>query len=157
MGHEERTLLLLLLSAGLGAQSTARLDSDLAGLASPGAPLAAIATRITDDILALAEKDARPSRQTALDFSVELAKALAGKPAAASKVQAVDAAILEVLQSSGVPSARFHSSIDHFRDALIALDVNRVAAGNAANRLMILAQEVRGPEDIQFRLNLRPR
>jgi hypothetical protein len=145
----------LLLSANLGAQSTARLDSDLAGLASPAAPIAAIATRVADDILALAEKDAQPSRQTVLDFSVELAKALAGKPAAASKVQAVDAAILEVLQSSGVPSARFHSSIDHFRNALIALDVNRAAAGNAANRLMILAQEVRGPEDIQFRFTSR--
>jgi hypothetical protein len=151
----KRALCFLLLSVFAGAQSTAKLDSDLAGLADPRAPIAAIATRITDDILALAEKDAQPSRQTALDFSVELSKALAGKAAPQSKVQEVDAAILEVLQSSGVPSARFHSSIDRFRDALIALDVSPAVARNAGNRLLILAQEVRGPEDIQFRLRLK--
>lgn len=138
---------LVLFPGVLAAQSTARLDSDLAALANPGAPVAAIATRLTDDILALAERDARPSRQTALDFSVELTKALAGKGA---NVQGVTAAILDVLQSSGTPSYRFHTVIDSFRDALIALNVTAVQAKSAANRLMILGQEVRGPEDIKL-------
>ena len=124
----------------------------MAGLADPRAPIAAIATRVTDDILALAEKDAQPSRQTALDFSVELTRALAGKAAPQSKVQAVDAAILEVLQSSGVPSARFHSGLDHFRDALIGLNVTPAEARSAVNRLTILAQEIRGPEDTGLKL-----
>ncbi len=151
----KRALCFLLLSAVLGAQSTATLDSDLGGLANPGSPIAAIATRVQDDLLALAERDAQPSRQTAQDFSVELAKALAGKAAPQSKVQEVDAAILEVLQSSGVPSARFHSSIDRFSNAVIALGVNPTTARSAANRLMILGQEVRGPEDIKFQLKLK--
>jgi len=143
----KRAICFVLFSAGLGARLTAKLDTDLAALANSGAPLAAIATQVTDDILALAEKDAQPSRQTTLDFSVELTRALLGKPSSPPRLQAVNAAILEVLQSSGVPSARFHASIDHFRDALLALDVIPVAAKNAANRLFILGQEVRGPED----------
>jgi hypothetical protein len=146
----KRTFSLLLMACGLGAQSTAKLDADLSGLATPGAPIASIATRVTDDILALAEKDAQPSRQTTLDFSVELAKILAGKAAAQPKVQAVDAAILEVLQSSGTASYRFHAAVDHFQDALIALNVTPAEAKRAASRLTILGQEVRGPEDIKI-------
>jgi len=146
----QRALCFLFIAATLQAQSTAKLDSDLSALASPGAPIASIATRIADDILALAEKDAQPSRQTTLDFSVELSKALAGKRSSAEKVQAVSDAILLVIQSSGVPSARFHSAIDQFRNALIAHDASPLDARSAANRLMILGQEVRGPEDIHL-------
>jgi hypothetical protein len=150
----KRALCFLLLSVFAGAQSTARLDSDLSGLADPRAPIAAIATRITDDILALTEKDAQPSRRTALDFSVELSKALAGKAAPPQKVQAVDSAILEVLQSAGTASYQFHTAVERFRDALIALNVTPVEARGAANRLAILGQEIRGPEDTGLKLLL---
>ena len=119
--------------------------------------MAVIAGRFTDDLLTLADKDARPSRRTALDFSVELGKALSGKPSTGAKLQTVNAAIVEVLESSGITSARFHASIDHFRDALLALNVEPDAAKSAANRLMILGQEVRGPEDLPTRFRFRAR
>lgn len=143
----KRAACLLVLAGGLLAQPTARLDSDLSALSKSDAPLAAIATRVTDDILALAEKDAQPSRRTTLDFATELARDLFGKPSSEAQVQAVNAAILDVLQSSGAPSYRFHAAVDRLRDALIALNVAPAAAKNAANRLFILGQEVRGPED----------
>jgi hypothetical protein len=143
----KRTFCFLLLSIGLGAQSTARLDSDLSALSSPRAPVAAIATRVTDDILALAQKDSQPSRQTTLDFSVELAKTLAGKTAPQPKVQAMDTAILDVLQSARSANYRFHAAVDRFRDSLIALNVTPADASSAANRLVMLGQEIRGPED----------
>jgi|HubBroStandDraft_1064217.scaffolds.fasta_scaffold296235_1 hypothetical protein len=145
----------LLLAAGLCAQSTAKLDSDLTALGNPGASRNAVAQQITDDILALAEKDALPSRQTVLDFAVELTKALAGKALTVEKTKAVTSAIQEVLLSSGAASFRFHASIDHLRDALIALNATAAQAKVAAGRLLILGQEVRGPEDIPFRELLR--
>lgn len=49
----------LLSAAGLWAQSTAKLDADLMSLASASASRAAVVPRIADDILALADKDAR--------------------------------------------------------------------------------------------------
>ncbi len=141
----------LLAAAGLCAQSTGTLNSDLMDLANAGAPRNAVARQVANDILALAEKDAQPSRQTVLDFADELAKALAGKQFVVEKARPVTAAILEVLQSSGAASYRFHSAIDRFRDSLIALDATAAQAKSAANRLFILGQEVRGPEDIGFK------
>jgi hypothetical protein len=98
----------------------------------------------------LADKDAQPSRQSVSDFADELAKALAGKGLTAEKTKAATSEILEVLQSSGVASYRFHASIDRFRNSLIALNATAAQAKSAADRLFILGQEVRGPEDIGF-------
>jgi hypothetical protein len=142
-----RAICFLLLSAGLGAQSTAKLDADLSALSNSAAPLAAIANRVTDDLLALAEKDAQPSRKATLDFATELARDLFGKPSSPAQVQAVSAAILDVLQSSGTPSYRFHAAVDRLRDGLAAMNVAPAVAKNAANQLFILGQEIRGPED----------
>lgn len=63
----------------------------------------------------------------------------------------VSTAILDVLLSSGVPSSRFHSSLDHFRDASIALNASPAQAGMLTGKLSILGQEIRGPEDIGVR------
>jgi hypothetical protein len=63
-------LLCLLFSVSLSAQSTAKLDSDLMmALSDRNVSVAALSGKITDDILALADKNALPSRQTTLDFS----------------------------------------------------------------------------------------
>jgi len=137
-----------LVAAGLCAQSTAKLDSDLTALGNPGASRNAVAQQVTEDILALAEKDSVPSRQTVLDFADELTKALAGKTLTTEKTKAVTAPILEVLQSAGAASFRFHAAIDHLRDSLIALNATAAQAKITAGRLLILGQEVRGPEDI---------
>ena len=67
----------LLVTAGLCAQSTARLDADLMALSNPSASRSAVAQQLTDDILALADKDAQPSRQTVFEFADELTKAKA--------------------------------------------------------------------------------
>jgi hypothetical protein len=138
----------LLVTASLCAQSTDKLNSDLTALANPGAARNAVIQQVTNDILALAERDAQPSRQTVVDFTEELAKALAGKQLTMEGIKAVTQAILDVLQSSGMTSHRFHDAIDHFRDALIALNATAAQAKSAANRLLILGQEVRGPEDL---------
>ncbi|HEY1760461.1 MAG TPA: hypothetical protein VGG72_34120 [Bryobacteraceae bacterium] len=130
----------LLVTAGLSAQSTGKLASDLMTHAAT--------QQVTYDIMAMAEKDALPSRQAVSDLSEELTKALAGKQMTAEKTKAVTDAIQEVLQSSGAASYRFHASVDRFRDSLIALDATAVEAKAAAGRLLILGQDVRGPEDI---------
>src|ERR1700761_9592498 len=94
-------LLCLLFSVSLSAQSTAKLDSDLmTALSDRNVSVAALSGKITDDILALADKNALPSRQTTLDFSIELTKGLA-QPVLMPKVvnqppiQTVTGAILE--------------------------------------------------------------
>jgi hypothetical protein len=133
----------LLATAGLSAQSADKLNSDLRGNA--------VTQQITSDILALAEKDAEPSRRTVADFAEELTKAVAGRQLTVENVRPVTQAILEVLQSSGVASYRFHASIDHFRDSLIALNATAAQAKSAAGRLLILGQEVHGPEDLGTR------
>ena len=61
-------------------------------------------------------------------------------------IQSVTGPLLEVLQSSGATSASFHASIEHFRAALVELKVGQIAAKRAADQLMILGQEVHGPE-----------
>jgi hypothetical protein len=141
----------LLVTAGLCAQSTDKLNSDLVSLANPAASRSAVAQQVTNDILALAEKDAQPSRQSVTDFADELTKALAGKPSTVDAVKPVTQAILDVLQSSGVASYRFHDAIDRLRDSIVALSATAVQAKSAANRLLILGQEVRGPEDLGTR------
>jgi len=141
----------LLATAGLCAQSTAKLDTDLMTLSNPGASRNAVAQQVANDILALADKDARPSRQTVIDFTNELIKAVVGAPASETqtveKIKPITQAIRDVLQSSGVASYRFHAAIDRLRDALIALNATAAQANSAAGRLLILGQEVRGPED----------
>jgi hypothetical protein len=153
-----------LVTAGLCAQSADKLNSDLMTLMNPGASRNAVAGQITDDILALAEKDAQPSRQTVVDFADELTKALAGKQLPVQKpklslaepnLQRVTEPILDVLQSSGATSYRFHEAIDRFRSALIALNVTAAQAKSAANQLFILGQEIRGPEDLPLLKLLR--
>ncbi len=150
----------LLFTAGLCAQSTAKLNADLMALSNPVVSRNAVALQITDDILALAEKDAQPSRQTVFEFADELTKASfpalnrAGKrvivlpPGTQPTLQTVSQAILDVLHSSGVPSYRFHEAIDRFRNAISVLSATPAQAKSAADRLLILGQEVRGPEDL---------
>jgi hypothetical protein len=147
----------LLFTAGLCAQSTAKLDSDVMLLANPSASRNAVAQQIADDLLGLAEKDAQPTRRTAFDLADELSKALAGKQFSAEKVTPVTQALLDVLQSSGVPSYRFHAAIDRLRDGLISLGATSAQAESAAERLLILGQEVRGPEDSPGKLVPLPR
>jgi hypothetical protein len=141
----------VLLAAGLSAQSTAKLDADLTALANPSASRNAATQQITDDILALTEKDAQPSRQTVVDFADALARAIPRQALTTEKTRPVTQALLDVLQSAGLTSSRFHSAIDRFRDSLIALNATAAQAKRAADRLLILGQEVRGPEDIKLR------
>ncbi len=149
----------LLFATALSAQPTGKLDSDLTALSNPNISIAVVAGRITDDILAMADKDSLPSRRTVQDFAVELSKtlskAIAGQTTPAKKFAPVSASILDVLQSSGVPSYRFHESIDRLRDALIALNASPTEAKIVAGRLMTVGQEIRGPEDHQLEHFLR--
>ena len=144
----------VLLAAGLWAQSTAKLDGDLVALANPlanpSASRNAGTQQIADDILALAEKDPHPSRQTVVDFADALARAIPRQALTTEKTRPVTQALLDVLQSAGLTSSRFHSAIDRFRDSLIALNATAAQAKRAADRLLILGQEVRGPEDIKL-------
>ena len=144
----------LLFTAGLCAQSTGRLNSDLMAMARGVPGRDALARQIANDIFLMATREAQPSRQTVVDFANELIKAIvevpAGESLAAEKFEPVTQAILDVLHSSGITSYRFHQAIDRVRDALIALKATAAQANSAAGRLLILGQEVRGPEDIGF-------
>lgn len=105
-------------------------------------------------MLALADRSAAPSRATTADFVNDLGKALAGKTVRRENMAPVSMAIRDVLVSTGVPSSRFHGSLDEFREALIALNASPAEAQMAAGKLLILGQEIRGPEDFK-RVNIR--
>jgi hypothetical protein len=149
-----------LFAAGLWGRSTAKLDADLTALANPGASQSAITQQMADDILALADKDAQPSRQTVVDFAYALTRAffppverarqrvIIWPPGNQPTLQAVSQAIVDVLHSSSMTSSQFHASIDRFRTSLSVLVAPPAQAKSAADRLLILGQEVRGPEDI---------
>jgi hypothetical protein len=141
------TLSFCLLAGMVFAQTTAKLDSDLAALANSQTPNSSAASRVAEDVLALAEKDAQPSRGATLDFAAALTRALAGKPASQPQLEKAASAIVDVLQSSGAPSYRFHGAIDRLRASLIDLGAKPSDASSAAGYLLVLGQEVRGPED----------
>lgn len=135
------------LLAGVIFAQTAKLNSDLSALANSQTSTSTVANRLADDVLALAEKDAQPSRGTVLDFAAALTKALAGKPASQPQLEKATSAIVDVLQSSGTPSYRFHGAIDRLRASLIDLGAKPSDASSAAGYLLVLGQEVRGPDD----------
>ena len=136
-----------LLAGVVFAQTTAKLNSDLSALANSQTFTSTVANRVADDVLALAEKDAQPSRGTVLDFAAALTKALAGKPASQPQLEKATSAIVDVLQSSGTPSYHFHGAIDRLRASLIDLGAKPSDASSAAGYLLVLGQEVRGPDD----------
>jgi hypothetical protein len=137
----------VLVGGSLFAQSTARLNSDLSALAHPRASISTIASRAVQDVLAFAANDAQPSRATVLEFAAALTKALAGKSALQPQLEQTTSAIVDVLQSSRTPSYRFHGAVDRLRAALIELGAKPSDASSAAGYLLILGQEVRGPDD----------
>ena len=134
----------LLAAAGLCAQSTAKLDTDL--ITASRHVSAASYPLIASDILLLATRDARPSRQSVLDFANVLGEIMAGfsldETPKVEKIKPVTQAIRDVLQSSGVSSYRFHKAIGRFRDALIALGPTEEQATKAAGRLLIVDYKV---------------
>jgi hypothetical protein len=145
----------LLVTAGLCAQSTNKLNSDLMSLTNPGASRNAVAQQVTNDILALAEKDAQPSRQSISDFANELTKALGGKQLTVETIKPVTAAILDVLQSSGSTSSRFHAAVERFRVSMFPFGASPPQVKNAVDRLFVLGQEIHGPEDLPVNLPRR--
>ncbi len=91
-----------------------------------------------------------PSRGTVLDFATALTKALAGKSGSQPQAEKVTSAIVDVLQSSGTPTYRFHGAIDRLRASLVDIGAKPSDASSAAGYLLILGQEVRGPDDAPF-------
>lgn len=66
------------------------------------------------------------------------------QPRQQPKLQVITSAIAGALLGSGT----LHAAVGRLHDALLSLDVTPLQANSAANRLMILGQEVRGPEDL---------
>ncbi len=121
------------------AQSVDKLAADLRNLSSP---------QLADDILAQAEPNAQPSRRVVMDFTDELMRALAGKTRRPEDVSQLSTAIVDVLHSSGVVTRKYRATIDSVRQSLQAMGVTEAAAQRVAGRLMVVGQEVRGPEDL---------
>jgi hypothetical protein len=136
----------LLLAVGLFAQTGNKLEADL--LALNGAPTAAMNQQLANDILSLAETNAQPSRRVVLDFTDELTRALAGRKLAADMISQLSIGILDVLHSDGVPTSKYRASLDRAHKALLAMGVAEPVAQRVVNRLMVLGQQVRGPEDL---------
>ncbi len=144
-----------LLAGVVFAQTTAKLNSDLSALANSQTSTSTVANRVAEDVLALAEKDAPPSRGAVLDFASALTKALAGKAASQPQLEKATSAIVDVLQSSGTPTYRFHGAVDRLRASLIDLGAKPSDASGAAGYLLVLGQEVRGPDDYPGKEPLR--
>jgi hypothetical protein len=138
----------LLVTAGLCAQSTDKLNSDLMALSSPIVSRSAVAQQLANDILALADKDAQPSHQSVVDFADELVQTLFAKRVTAENIKPLTEALLQVLHSSGVSSSAFHRAVSSFRIALFPFDQSSMHAKNAVDRLFIVGQEIHGPEDL---------
>jgi hypothetical protein len=136
----------LLLGAMVFAQNGNKLEADL--LALNGAPTAAVNQQLTNDILALAETISQPSRRVVLDFVDELTRALAGQKLDARMIAQLSIGILDVLHSDGVTTSKYHESLDRAHKALLAMGVQESTAKRVIDRLTILGQQVRGPEDL---------
>jgi hypothetical protein len=52
-----------------------------------------------------------------------------------------------VMHSDGVPTSKYRESLDRVHKALVAMGVRDQIAQRVVNKLMIVAQQVRGPED----------
>jgi hypothetical protein len=143
----------LLFAATLFAQSGNKLEADL--LALGGAPTAAVNQQLTNDILSLAETIPQPSRRVVLDFVDELTRSLAGQKLDARMIAQLSVGIVDVLHSDGVTTSKYRESLDRAHKALLAMSVPAPSAQRVANRLMILGQEVRGPEDPPLSPELR--
>jgi len=150
------TCCLLLLSAGLAAQSLSddaldrtavtKLNSILLTL-HQGNP-SNVSRQLTETILSAAEDYHRPMRATVLRFAQELANGPASKDLSPQQVSRISASIVEVLESAGVGTYKFKASVQHVREALVALGVPDRQARNAAEHLRAIGLEVRGPEDM---------
>jgi len=139
----KRTALGLVLLASLAfAQRTRdKLTDDLRGISS---------LQIADDILALAEPGAEPSRRTVREFTDELTAAMIGKPSGAYIPQ-LRTAIVDVLHSNALPGWRYREAIESLRSRLAAMRVPYAEAQRVADRLKVVGQEVRGPDDLPVR------
>jgi hypothetical protein len=145
----------LLATAGLCAQSTDKLNSDLMALSSPIVSRSAVAQQVTDDILELADKDAQPTRKSVSDFADELVQTLFARRVTAENIKPLTEALLQVLHSSGASSSAFHRAVSSFRIALFRFDQSSTHAKNAVDRLFVLGQEIHGPEDLPVDLPRR--
>jgi hypothetical protein len=136
----------LLLASTLLAQSGNKLEADL--LALSGAPTAAVNQQLTNDILSLAETIPQPSRRVVNDFVDELTRALAGQKLDVRMISQLSTSIFGVLQSDRVTTTKYREYLDLAHKALLAMGVPEPAAKRVIDRLAILGQQVRGPEDL---------
>jgi hypothetical protein len=132
--------LIIALASIAFAQSGNKLDADL--LAQNNSQ------QIADDILSLTDTKPQPSRRVVLDFTDELTRALIGKRRSAENVANLGAAIVDVLRSDGVPTWKYRAFLDAARQTLVSMGVSQQGAQRVADRLRILGQQVRGPEDL---------
>ena len=100
------------------------------------------------DAVDAAEEYHKPMRATVLRFSEELANGLTSKDLAPRQVSRVSTSIVEVLESAGVGTYRFKASVQHVREALVAMGVADGQARSVAEHLRMIGKEVRGPEDM---------
>jgi hypothetical protein len=138
-------LFLLFVASTAFAQSVNKLDADLFALS--GTPGAAVTQQLTNDILSLVENNAQPSRRNVLDFADELMRALVGKKLPANSVSQLTAAILDVIHSDGVTTSKYRGAFERANQALLAMGVAAPVAKRVTGRLMVMGQEIRGPDD----------
>jgi hypothetical protein len=136
----KRPWLILALASLAFGQSGNKLEADLQSM--PGS------RQLTDDILALAPADAQPSRRVVMDFTNELTMALAGARRSPENVAMLARAIADVMQSDGVPTWKYRATLHEAQQALISMKVFPQMAQHAADKLRVLGQQVRGPEDL---------
>jgi hypothetical protein len=141
-----------------GAQSSPavnELTSTLMMLRDAHPSRDAINRRFVAGVMATVEKPNRPFQSEVEDFTSELTAALIGRRFSSSDLVPLTSAIVDVMHSAGVGTVAFHGSVERFEKGLLALQMDAPRARSIANRLEELGKEVRGPEDMPVRLELK--
>jgi hypothetical protein len=82
-----------------------------------------------------------------MGLAKELTTALKGRPLSTDGVAQLTTAILQVLCSAGVSTARYRDSLTEAGKALTSLGVRSSTARKISESLENVGKEVRGPED----------
>ena len=134
-------------NAGDDKVAIGNLTSTLVGIGKADASRARLTERLTDDMLALANRDHEPSRTVVLGFTGEFTAALHGKDLSTRSVTVLQQSILDVMRETSatfVPAASL-------RQILSQAGVDPAKAQLITRRFMAIGEEIKGPDDLGSR------
>jgi hypothetical protein len=133
--------LLLACAAFAEQKAPSRLLATLKKLHDSPATRAVLTEELTEDILALAEVNHEPSRGSVGSLANELVNALYHRTILPNQVEDVNRSILEILRPTGSTA----QSATRLRQVLLFAGAERPDV--VTKRFIVVAEEVRGPDD----------